>query len=133
MAFLSAAACVGLDICEMWHTIGRMAKPLRWLGGTEVKTPPVGHQARRDLGVALRVVQQGGLLSMPVSRPMPSIGPRCHELRVRDDTKSWRLIYRIDADAILVVDLFRKTTQQTPKRALDRARQRLSLYDSEES
>ena len=85
-----------------------MDKPLRWLGGTEVKTPPVGVEARRELGVALRILQGGGQLSMPISRPMPSIGARCHELRVRDEGMQWRLVYRTDSDAILAVDLFRK-------------------------
>jgi phage-related protein len=106
-----------------------VSKPLLWLGGTEVKTPPVGERARRDLGAALRVLQIGGQLEMPLSRPMPSIGPRVHELRVRDEGKQWRLIYRTDADAILVVDLFRKSTQKTPKMALERAWRRLRTYD----
>jgi len=79
--------------------------------------------------VALRVLQLGGHHAMPLSRPMPSIGPRVHELRVRDEGKQWRLIYRMDAEAILVVDLFRKSTQKTPKLALDRARHRLRAYD----
>jgi phage-related protein len=108
-------------------------KSLRWLAGTEVKTPPVGLQARRDLGAALRVLQGGGHLSMPVSRPMPSIGARCHELRVRDEGKQWRLIYRTDPDAILVADLFRKTTQKTPKQTLARCQQRLRQYDASRS
>jgi phage-related protein len=106
-------------------------KPLRWLGGTVVRTPPVGEQARRDLGVALRVLQRGGQLSMPLSRPMPSIGSRCHELRVRDEGKQWRLIYRTDSDAILVVGLFRKTSQKTPKQAIDRSRGRLRQYEDD--
>lgn len=68
---------------------------------------------------------------MPHSRPMPSIGQGCHELRVKDDSKQWRRIYRIDREAILVVDLFRKTTQKTPKQTLDRCRQRLAPFDEE--
>jgi phage-related protein len=106
-------------------------KPLRWLGGTVVKTPPLGEHARRDLGVALRVLQRGGQLSMPLSRPMPSIGPRCHELRVRDEGKQWRLVYRTDSDAILVVALFRKTSQKTPKQAIERSRRRLRQYEDD--
>lgn len=93
----------------------------------------MSERARRDLGAALRVLQRGGLISMPLSKPMPSIGPRCHELRVRDEGKQWRLIYRTDTDAILVVDLFRKTTQKTPKQALDRCRRRLWQYDEDQA
>jgi len=68
---------------------------------------------------------------MPLSRPMPSIGPRCHELRVRDEGRQWRLVYRTDPHAILVVDLFRKTTQKTPKQAIERCRWRLQQYDED--
>jgi phage-related protein len=106
-------------------------KPLRWLGGTAAKTPPVRERARRDLGVALRLLQRGGQLAMPLSRPMPSIGPRCHELRVRDEAVQWRLIYRVDSDAVLVVDLFKKTSRKTPKQAIERSRKRLLLYEND--
>jgi phage-related protein len=108
-----------------------VTKPLRWLGGAEIKTPPVGEQGRRNLGAALRVLQEGGRLTMPVSRPMTAVGPGCHELRVGDDGRQWRLIYRVDADAILVIDLFRKTTQKTPKHAIERCRRRLRDYDED--
>lgn len=70
---------------------------------------------------------------MPLSRPMPSIGARCHELRVRDSDVSWRLVYRVDPDAILVVDLFPKTTRTTPARVLERCGQRLRDYDAARS
>jgi phage-related protein len=69
---------------------------------------------------------------MPVSRPMPSIGPGCHELRVDDDGRQWRLVYRIDFDAILVVDVIRKTTQKTPKRAIERCERRLRDYGEQQ-
>lgn len=69
---------------------------------------------------------------MPVSRPMPSIGGRCHELRVSDDGRQWRLVYRIDVNAILVIDVFRKTTQKTPKTAIERCRRRLRDYDEDQ-
>jgi hypothetical protein len=36
-------------------------------------------------GMLLRRLQRGETLSMPESRPMPTIGPRCHELRVDDE------------------------------------------------
>jgi predicted XRE-type DNA-binding protein len=42
---------------------------------------------------------------------MQTIGPRCHELRIRDDGKQWRLIYRTDPEAILVVDLRQDHTE----------------------
>jgi phage-related protein len=41
---------------------------------------------------------------------MPSIGRHCHELRIPDTDKSWRIIYRIDEDAIVIIEVFNKTT-----------------------
>lgn len=59
-------------------------KPLVWLRG-EVKTPPFSAAARLEAGTLLRRLQGGEKLSMPHSRPMPAIGPRCQELRVVDE------------------------------------------------
>jgi len=47
---------------------------------------------------------------MPHSRPMSTIGRRCHELRITDENKIWRIIYRIDSDAIVVVEVLEKKT-----------------------
>ena len=58
-------------------------KPLVWLKG-EVKTPPFGNPARLEAGLLLRRLQQGQGLSLPHSRPMPTIGRQCHELRIND-------------------------------------------------
>lgn len=105
------------------------SKPLAWLHG-EVKTPPFSYAARIEAGVLLRRLQEGESLSLPSSRPMPSIGPRCHELRIVDEGANWRIVYRIDVDAIVIVDVFSKKTQQTPAQVIDRARQRLRRYDA---
>ena len=107
-------------------------KDIVWLHG-EVKTPPFSKAARTGVGFLLRRVQGGQKPSLPWSRPMPSIGPRCHELRVVDETVAWRVIYRIDDDAIVVVDVFRKQTEQTPKRLIDSGKKRLQHYDSRSS
>ena len=109
-------------------TAEQLPKPLVWLHG-EIKTPPFSRAARLEAGMRLRQIQDGELLGMPHSRPMPSIGPRCHELRVRDEDKNWRIVYRLDADAIVIVTVFAKATQQTPKRVLDDCRRRLRAYD----
>lgn len=61
---------------------------------------------------------------------MPGVGLRCHELRVSDRDVDWRLLYRIDDDAIVIVSAFRKTTQQTPLRVLRICRNRLRQYDN---
>lgn len=103
-------------------------KPLVWLRG-EVKTPPFSAAARLEAGSLLRRLQGGEKLGMPHSRPMPSIGRQCHELRITDTGRSWRIIYRLDADAIVIADVFQKTTPATPRRAITACRRRLTLYD----
>jgi len=105
-----------------------MDKPLVWLHG-EVKTPPFSVNARVETGVLLRRLQQGENLSMPQSRPMPSIGRRCHELRIGDVDVTWRIIYRTDYDAIVVLEVFEKKTKLTPQRVIDNCKQRLRMYD----
>jgi phage-related protein len=102
-------------------------KPLVWLRG-EVKTPPFGSAARIEAGVLLRRLQRGEQLSLPHSRPMASIGSRCHELRIQDEAKSWRIIYGIESDAIVILDVFRKTTRQTPLRVIADSKRRLKQF-----
>jgi phage-related protein len=41
---------------------------------------------------------------------MPAIGSRCHELRIRDRDHTWRIIYRLDPDAVLILAIFDKKT-----------------------
>ena len=105
-------------------------KELGWLHG-EINTPPFSGSARREAGWLLRQVQRGKTLSMPQSRPMPVIGPRCHELRVKDVSGEWRIIYRIDPDAVLIVEVFQKKTRETPQQMIENCRRRLREYDSE--
>jgi len=66
---------------------------------------------------------------MPHSRGMPAIGRRCHELRIIDERDTWRIIYRVDADAIVIAEVFAKKTAQTPQAVLETCRKRLKEYD----
>lgn len=103
-------------------------KPLIWLKG-EVKTPPFSQPARIEAGYLLRRLQEGKILGMPHSRPMPSIGISCHELRIKDQAQNWRIIYRIDPNAIIILEVFSKKSQTTPKNTIEICKQRLSKYD----
>jgi phage-related protein len=107
---------------------GPKDKPLAWLG-EEVKSPPFSKAARIETGYLLREVQRGKALSMPHSRPMPAVGARCHELRVVDEAVTWRIVYRTDPDAIVIVEVFAKKTAQTPTAVLAACRKRLKEYD----
>jgi phage-related protein len=82
------------------------------------------------LGLLLRRLQRGERLTMPQSRPMSSIGPRCHELRINDVSGQWRLIYRADPDAIVIAEVFAKKSTKTPKTVLEVCRRRLKEYSN---
>lgn len=103
-------------------------KPLIWLHG-DVQSPPFSQEAHRETGWLLRQLQGGEVLSMPQSRPMSNIGRRCHELRVRDGDHVWRIIYRLDADAVVIAEVFDKKTRTTPKEVVKTCKDRLRRYD----
>lgn len=106
-----------------------MDKPLVWLEG-EIKTPPFSAGARLEAGLLLRRLQRGEMLGMPHSRPMPSIGPRCHELRINDARVTWRIVYRIDSDAIVILEVFSKKSRETPRSVIDACKRRIKEYDN---
>jgi hypothetical protein len=92
-------------------------RPLVWLHG-EVKSPPFSAAARIEAGVLRRRLQKGEVLSLPHSRPIPGIGG-----------KTWRIVYRTDADAIVIAEVLRKASRQTPEHVIDTCRRRLRRYD----
>lgn len=44
---------------------------------------------------------------------------------------TWRIIYRIDDDAIIILEVFSKKTQQTPKKTIDVCKKRIKEYENE--
>jgi phage-related protein len=104
-------------------------KPLIPLSG-EIKTPPFSRAARLEAGELLGKLQNGELIGMPNSRPMTHIAPRVAELRIRDESHNWRIIYRTDDTAILVAEIFDKKTPTTPKGVLESCKARLRRYDA---
>ena len=104
-------------------------KPLVWLHG-QIKSPPLSQEGRIEAGFLLRRLQRGEMLSLPHSRPMPAIGLRCHELRINDVSGSWRIVYRLDNDAIVIAEIFAKKTPRTPKPTIELCRRRLKEYDN---
>ena len=108
-------------------------KPLVILS-VEIRTPPLSTDARIEAGYLLRRLQKGETLSLPHSRPMPSIGPGVHELRIQDPSTSstWRIVYRADPREIVVIDVFAKKTQTTPKQVIERCKRRLRVWDQDD-
>jgi phage-related protein len=109
--------------------VSHTEKPLVWRHGA-VKTPPFSKGARLEAGYLLRKLQQGESLSLPHSRPMPEVGRRCHELRITDRNKNWRIIYAARSDAVVVLEVFAKTTKKTPSPTIQVCRERLKDYEN---
>jgi phage-related protein len=103
-------------------------KPVVWLGG-EIKTPPFSEAARIEAGFLLRRLQRGERLGMPHVRAMPQLGRRCHELRVRDESQTWRIMVRVDLDAVVIAEVFSKKTRATPASVIRACRERMRRYD----
>jgi phage-related protein len=61
---------------------------------------------------------------------MPGIGRRCHELRIPDERHTWRIVYRLDPDAIVIGEVFGKTTARTPAAVIDTCKRRFRGYDA---
>ena len=100
-----------------------------WLHG-EIKTPPFSAEARIEAGCLLRRLQHGESLGLPHARPVPVIGARCHELRVKDKNAEWRIICRLDADAVIVAEVFGKKARTMPEAVIANCQRRLRVYDA---
>ena len=103
-------------------------RPLVWLHG-EIKTPPFSRSARIQAGYLLRLLQEGQPIAMPQARALAAVGPRCHELRIRDAAGHWRIVYRLDPDAVVIVAVFSKKTVSTPRTVIEACIHRLKEYD----
>ena len=91
-------------------------------------------EIRRELGKAIFDLQKGERLSMPLSRPMPSVGQGVEELRMKDSSGAYRVFYfaRL-ANAVLVFHAFEKRTQETPQREIALGQKRLKEMLHEEN
>jgi len=103
-------------------------KPLVWLS-EKIKTPPFSFEARQEAGTLLRKLQNGLRLTLPHSRQMQNIGSRCHELRIKDGRIDWRIFYRLDDDAIVIIEIANKKTRETPDNIKATCKARLKYYD----
>lgn len=98
-------------------------KPVRFLGDSLKSIRDFGEDAKRDAGFQLDRVQRG--LEPSDFKPMSGIGRGVQEIRLRDETGTYRVIYTARlADAVYVLHAFQKKTQTTPKRDIDVARTR---------
>jgi phage-related protein len=61
---------------------------------------------------------------------MPAIGRHCLELRIRDEAHQWRIVVRVDPDAVVIAEVFAKRTRTTPGAVVASCRERLRRYDA---
>ena len=101
-------------------------KRLEFLGDslTQVRAFPEG--VRKEAGVQLHKLQLG--LEPSDWKPMTTVGPGVREIRLRDATGAFRMLYVAHiGDAVVVLHAFQKKTQRTAQRDIDLASARLSL------
>ena len=83
-------------------------------------------ETKGELADAIARLELGHMLSMPLSRPMPSIGKGVHELRFRERSGIYRVIYFLaGGGTIHLLHAFAKKTRQTPQQNIDIAKRRL--------
>lgn len=104
-----------------------MKKPAQFLGDSKQAIGAFPKDARREAGYQLDAVQDG--LEPSDWKPLPAIGPGVQEIRIRERSGAFRVIYLATlGDVVLVLTAFQKKTQKTPPREIEKARARLSAY-----
>ena len=104
--------------------LGRV-KPVLFIGDSLNSLREFPRNARNDAGRQLRKVQRGE--AADDFKPMPSIGKGVEEIRVWDDSGTYRVIYTARlADAVYVLHAFQKKTQATSKQDIALAKQRFA-------
>jgi phage-related protein len=102
-------------------------KRIVW-NGNHVIVPPFTDDSQLEAGTLLRQLQEGLSLGPPRAKPLPTIGPNCGELRVRDSGHNWRIVDHVDDEVIVILDVFAKTSPQEQKQSIERCRTRLASY-----
>ena len=83
--------------------------------------------AKQDAGYQIDKVQRG---EQPDDfKPMPSIGKGVEEIRIWDESGTYRVVYTARvANAVIVLHAFQKKTQATSKRDIDIAKERFNEF-----
>jgi phage-related protein len=100
-------------------------KPVRFMEDSLDRIRDFPDDAKADVGYNLELVQRG---EQPKDfKPMPNIGRGVEEIRVWDESGTYRVVYTARlADAVYVLHAFMKKTQATSKRDIDLVKRRLN-------
>lgn len=106
-------------------------KLIQWLGSSKADVRAFPDGARIDAGWQLELVQRG---EDPEDwKPMPTIGPGVREIRIREASGAFRVVYLATLeDRVLVLHAFQKKTQATPKKDIELAIQRLKRWKQDQ-
>ena len=98
-------------------------KPVHFVGTARKDLAAFPESARRHAGQDLFLVQLG---REPADfKPMPTVGSGAFEIRVRDETGAFRVIYVAKfGTAVYVLHAFQKKTQKTPSLDIELAARR---------
>jgi phage-related protein len=100
-------------------------KQLYFIGDSAKRLRAFNKDARQDAGFQLDKVQRG---EHPDDfKPMPSIGKGVEEIRIWDESGTYRIIYTARVkNAVYVLHAFQKKTQATAKSDIDVIKTRFS-------
>ena len=102
-------------------------KPVRFLGDSLKRIREFPADVKQDTGYQLDKLQRG---QQPDDfKPMPAVGKGVDEIRIWDDSGTYRVIYiaRL-VDAVYVFHAFQKKTQRTPQHEIDVAKARFNEF-----
>lgn len=106
-------------------------KQISFLGDSLARLRDFPDDARAEAGHQLNEVQNGK--DPDDWKPMKTIGPGVREIRIRDRSGAFRVIYLATLeDRVLVLHAFQKKTQATAKKDLELAAQRLKRWKAEQ-
>ena len=105
-------------------------KPIVFLGDALDRLRDFPESVKKEAGVQLHKVQLG--IDPSNWKPMTAVGSGVREVRIREDSGAFRILYVAQlADAVVVLHAFQKKTQRTEKRDLDLANARLRQFRAE--
>ncbi len=106
------------------------AKPLTFIGTSLDDLRDFPRSARREAGFQRDKIQSGE--NADDWKTMPLVGSGAYEIRIRDDSGAFRVIYVAKfSEAIYVLHVFQKKTPKTAKRDLDLAMKRYQEMTTE--
>ena len=101
-------------------------KEVIWDSAVKKKVKSFATSVKKELGTLLLILQKGGILGMPQSRPIKMIHKSAFELRLRDKDGVYRIFYVLfDKSTIFIPHTFIKKTQKTPTKEIQIAKKRL--------